>query len=126
MGDLRKQSFYLQTAVNEVEYNPVEVLINFFYYLESRRIVANPLFEVYKGIMLPISQIIECILIFRLLECLFLGSTEDILCKGQILIKTHLVSIFFNLISFTIENTKLLSFFTPFGNFCTVFKVKKI
>lgn len=53
-------------------------------------------------------------------------SIEDILCKGQIIIETHLVSIFFfNLRSLAIEKTKLPNFFTPLGNFCTAFHVKK-
>lgn len=51
--------------------------------------MVNSLFYVYKGMILPISQILECTLLM-----LFV-SIEDILCKGQIIIETHLVSIFF-------------------------------
>lgn len=53
-------------------------------------------------------------------------SIEDILCKGQIIIETHLVSIFFLIYDhWRLKKTKLPNFFTPFGNFCTAFHVKK-
>lgn len=107
--------FYLQTfvislllAVNEVRYTLLRFLLIY-------SIILNQ-----GGMILPISQILECTLLM-----LFV-SIEDILCKGQIIIETHLVSIFFlNLRSLAIEKTKSPNFFTPFGNFCTAFHVKK-
>lgn len=118
--------FYLQTfvislllAVNEVRYTLLRFLLIYSIIL-NQGIVVNILFYVYKGVILPISQILECTLLM-----LFV-SIEDILCKGQIIIETHLVSIFFfNLRSLAIEKTKLPNFFTPLGNFCTAFHVKK-
>lgn len=95
LGDLRKQLFYLQTfvislllAVNEVRYTLLRFLLIYSIIL-NQGIVVNSLFYVYKGMILPISQILECTLLM-----LFV-SIEDILCKGQIIIETHLISIFF-------------------------------
>lgn len=118
--------FYLQTfvislllAVNEVRYTLLRFLLIYSIIL-NQGIVVNSLFYVYKGMIFPISQILECTLLM-----LFV-SIEDILCKGQIIIETHSVSIFFfNLRSLAIEKTKLPNFFTPFGNFCSAFHVKK-
>lgn len=71
--------------------------------------MVNSLFYVDKGMILPISQILECTLLM-----LFV-SIEDILCKGQIIIETHLVSIFFfNLRSLAIEKNQVTKFLYSF------------
>lgn len=68
LGDLRKQLFYLQTfvislllAVNEVRYTLLRFLLIYSIIL-NQGIVVNSLFYVYKGMIFPISQILECTL----------------------------------------------------------------